>query len=213
MIICDTCTAQMASESWECKTCDDTKQYCKACLKKLQGEDGVERYCATHWDTAKNIQANRKILSKYVRQFWKELGIPVHHSDYGPPTRVYGAFNDLELTIEYSANHDENGNLISINHVIDGLVAAQKTYVVPIYNHEEAKTKIRHAIMVVLKSKKNAYKSAKSKKLNDINSIMAEYDSKIADVDNLIEKWTNGDLRPVQEQISGQHSPSRSLSM
>lgn len=211
MIICDLCAAKVAWEQInKCHTCDDAKQYCKPCLKKLSSKDGTERYCPSHWDVAKNALSSTKILSRYVHQFWKELGIEPEISEryYDERNHFRAEFYGLHLVIEYSPNFDESGNLISINHMVDGLVTNQKTYVVPIHNHEEARTKVKQAVITALKNKKVAYKAAKAKKLNEIERIVADYDQRLASVDFLIKKWTNGNLRPVQEQNSRQSTPS-----
>ena len=200
MIICDLCAAQVASKNAdECQTCQETKQYCKTCLKNLKSKEGTAKYCPPHWDSAKNALSTTKVLTRYVRQFWKELGVEPTVSEYDDKwsderNHFSADFYGLDLSIEYFPNHDESGNLVSINHVVEGLVSDQKIYTVPIHNHENARAQVQQAIMTALKNKRIAYRSAKAKKLNEVDRIVADYDQKIADVDTIIKKWQNGNL-------------------
>lgn len=201
MIACDICTAQLTSKTAdECQTCQESKQYCKPCLKNLKSKEGTAKYCPSHWDSAKNALSSTKILTRYVRQFWKELGIEPNVTDdyddkyYDERNHFSADFYGLRLLIEYFPNYDESGNLVSINHSVEGLVTDEKIFTVPVHNHENARVQVQQAIMSALKSKRVAYKSAKSKKLNEIDRIVADYDQKIADVDTIIKKWKNGNL-------------------
>jgi hypothetical protein len=167
-------------------------------LKKLFSKEGVYKYCPPHWNAAKNALSTTKVLTRYVRQFWNELGVEPAHTDadkyYDERNHFYADLYGINLTIEYAPNFDEGGNLISINHIVAGLVSDQKIYTIPIHNHEIAKKQVQQNIVTALKNKKIAYKSAKAKKLNEISVIVAHYDQKLADVDIIINKWQNGNL-------------------
>ena len=199
MITCDLCTGQIVAKDLNnnCETCGDTKQFCKACLKKLSTKDGTEKFCPSHWEVAKTALNSTKLLTRYVRLFWKELGVePAYVDDSYTNERTYFSadFYGLDLSIRYTPNLDESGNLVSINHMVLGLVNAEKIYTIPIHNHDEAKGQVKKAILTALKNKRVAFKSAKSRKLNEVNSIVAEYDQKLADIDTIVKKWTHDSL-------------------
>lgn len=199
MITCDLCSGQLVRQDLHnyCSTCGDAKQFCKTCLKKLATKDGTERFCPSHWEVAKTGLNSTKLLTRYVRLFWKELGIePDHIEDPYASERTYFSadFYGLDLSIRYTPNLDENGNLLSINHIVLGLVSAEKIWTIPIHNHDEAKEQVKKAIMTALKNKRIAFKSAKSKKLNEVNTIVADYDYKLANIDTIIKKWQNGNM-------------------
>lgn len=200
IVICDSCKLEAPlKERGHCMTCsevdgwDDSKEYHKSCLTKI----GTDAYCVVHAKQAQSLLEAARIVDKYAKGFWRELGFKLYKLAGENENRKFGASMpgltlDIELKpVNKNGGYDNNSGeeIIALEYWVQGIkrVGVSK-FRTSIHDHFVALDKVLAAILRSLRSKKavlsaerNAWyedwsksdKTNNTKSINNLNDTMA----------------------------------------
>jgi hypothetical protein len=135
--------------------------------KKCSGKLENTRYCKKHYNLEKDKADTSNVIYEYIKQFWKSVGLAVDNYviisrglykgglKFSSDKKSW-SWQKLWLNFKTEPIINNNDEIVSLKHTINGIANCGRTYVVTLLNHDNMAMKMRLGLIRSARSKKAA---------------------------------------------------------